>query len=601
MAHQHTVDVKAALKLLEMTNLVEIFRAQPELVYQFRHTLVVEAAYQSMLKTDRRILHQKVGEALEKENSDRIEEIAPVLGWHFSQSRDHQRALAYYSLSGDLADKRYAVQEAVSYYSEALRSAESLGQPADELYRKRGAMYEILGQLDQARDDYLKAIDYAQSRQDRPSVIRSLLDLGMLWAGSDYARTRVYYEQAIIQAYQDDNPVLLAQSLNSMGNWYINHEQPEHALAFHRKALEISEKEQDPRGIAETLDFLGMASAMSGDVIQGANYYTQAIEHFESLGDRKMLAHCLGTFTLCGNGTYQTQHLLGRQISLVDSARQLDLANQICEEIHWQSGKAYTAFLKGSVLGPLGEIGQAISVLNTGSRLAEEIHHRQWQTACHTITAQVYLDIFAYPMAHQHASIAEASAQEISSSFFTRISKSLKAWSCIHQGDFSAAERLLDEVLPSETPPHTLTERLAACVRAIAALGTKAPAECIAILETMYPKEIYTMESSEGCIPLLSLMFGEAMFAVGQKDTARVCLQGSADVSRSLHSKSIEWRAHRSLALLYRSTGEDGQSDQERSAAISILDQIARSIPEAAMSKAFLEQAHHSLQSGKFI
>jgi tetratricopeptide (TPR) repeat protein len=422
----------------------------------------------------------------------------------------------------------------------------------------------------------------------------------MLWAGSDYAKTRVYYEQAIVQAYLEDDLTHLAYALNSMGNWHINSEQPEQALTFHREALKVFEQEKDPRGIAETLDFLGMASSMAGDVVKGVDYYRQAIQHFESLDDRRMLAHCLATITLGGNGTYQSQHLLSQEASLEDNIRQLEQANQICEEIHWQSGKVYVAFLSGSSLGPLGEINRAISVLTAGIELAEEIHHRQWFTACHTVLAQVYLDIFAYAKAYEHASLAEAHAQEIASSFFTRISKSLKAQACLHQGDFAAAERLLDEVIPISSQPRTMTERQAVCVRAQIALAASKPDECIALLEKMYPKEIYTLESGDGVIPYLSMRYGEALFSLGQTDTAEKCLRGAVEASRKVRSKSIEWRAHRDLSRLYRSTHQFEPSDREKAAAITIVDQIAGTIPDPSMAKSFLEHAYNSLEEGNF-
>ena len=58
-----------ALGLAEAAGLVRIASVDPEPVYRFRHVLVQEAAYASLLKTDRRRLHREVGEAIEARGS----------------------------------------------------------------------------------------------------------------------------------------------------------------------------------------------------------------------------------------------------------------------------------------------------------------------------------------------------------------------------------------------------------------------------------------------------------------------------------------------------------------------------------------------------
>ena len=50
------------LSTLETAGLIRIASAEPELEYLFRHPLIREAAYASLLSTDRKRLHQAVGE-----------------------------------------------------------------------------------------------------------------------------------------------------------------------------------------------------------------------------------------------------------------------------------------------------------------------------------------------------------------------------------------------------------------------------------------------------------------------------------------------------------------------------------------------------------
>src|SRR5437667_12145179 len=136
-----------------------------------------------------------------------------------------------------------------------------------------------------------------------------MLDLGLLWAGRDYAQSGDYYQQALTLARTMDDPATLAHSLNRLGNWYLNVEQPYEALRCHQEALATFQALSDLRGKASTLDLLGMASLLSGDLMQSAVYYEQAIVLFREMDDRQRLPSSLATLLLSG-GNYQTETLV---------------------------------------------------------------------------------------------------------------------------------------------------------------------------------------------------------------------------------------------------------------------------------------------------
>ncbi|HEV8054343.1 MAG TPA: adenylate/guanylate cyclase domain-containing protein, partial [Candidatus Limnocylindrales bacterium] len=108
-----------ALGLAEAAGLVRFASPDPEPVYRFRHVLIQEAAYDSLLKTDRRRLHRQVGEALETRAGDRRDEIAAVLGLHFDRAGDVDRAIHYLQLAGRQAMRRQALAEARDLFDRA--------------------------------------------------------------------------------------------------------------------------------------------------------------------------------------------------------------------------------------------------------------------------------------------------------------------------------------------------------------------------------------------------------------------------------------------------------------------------------------------------
>jgi ABC-type transport system substrate-binding protein/class 3 adenylate cyclase len=92
--------------------------AAPE--YRFRHGLVQEVAYGTLLEAQRRELHLRVGEALVELHRDSPGEVYGLLARHFAEADEPQRASEYLLKAGDAARAGYAKQEAISLYRRAL-------------------------------------------------------------------------------------------------------------------------------------------------------------------------------------------------------------------------------------------------------------------------------------------------------------------------------------------------------------------------------------------------------------------------------------------------------------------------------------------------
>src|SRR5262245_13552756 len=109
-----SLQLASALGKLETSGLVWCVQSEPELEYLFRHALIQDAAYESMLRADRRTLHRAVGETLEGLYADQLDDIAAVLARHFVEAGDDGRALRYYSRAGDVAARAFANREAAA-------------------------------------------------------------------------------------------------------------------------------------------------------------------------------------------------------------------------------------------------------------------------------------------------------------------------------------------------------------------------------------------------------------------------------------------------------------------------------------------------------
>jgi tetratricopeptide (TPR) repeat protein len=113
------VSAREELGRLEAIGLIRIASLQPELEYLFRHALVQEAAYASLLKQDRRALHNAAAEAILAQHPDRDRELASVVALHFELAGENARAAAYLVMAGDHALERFANSEAIGFFSRA--------------------------------------------------------------------------------------------------------------------------------------------------------------------------------------------------------------------------------------------------------------------------------------------------------------------------------------------------------------------------------------------------------------------------------------------------------------------------------------------------
>src|SRR6188474_459779 len=104
-----------ALTKLENDRLIRLAATVPDLAYSFRHGLIQDAAYTTLLRAQRQAWHLATAEVLEAAylaNSDSsvgegdAAALPPVLAHHFTHAGENSRALHYLILSGDSAFNR---------------------------------------------------------------------------------------------------------------------------------------------------------------------------------------------------------------------------------------------------------------------------------------------------------------------------------------------------------------------------------------------------------------------------------------------------------------------------------------------------------------
>ena len=557
--------------------------------FAFRHALTRQAVYGQLLTRERKALHRLIAGTFEHLYASSIEAHLADLSSHFFEAGAWEQALEYGQRAGEQAQALYAPQAATLHFTRALDAARhaSLAPPA-RLYRARGLAYETLGDFERARADHETTLRLARAASDRHAEWQALLDLGFLWAGRNYARVGDYYQQALALARTLDDPAALAHSLNWLGNWHVNVEQPQKALHYHQEALATFHALSDLHGEASTLDLLGMASLLSGDLQQSSMYYEQAIDLFRTLDERWRLPNSLTSLMCCG-GYYDT----GTLVPAVDFAESLhkgELALKIASEIGRRSEEAFALIHIGMCLGPRGQYARALEVAQRGLAIAEEIEHRQWMSAGHRSLGALYLDLLELTEAQQQAEQALALAQEVGSQHWTRIASGFLAFVFLAQHDVTRAESLLNTVFGPDEPTQTAGQRLVWYARAELALARNDPQRTLHITDQLLATAVGL--TSESDIPHLAKLHAEALIKLKQVAEAETLLQQARAVALERELRPLLWRLDLTLGQLAHSQRRYEEAEQRFTTAQETLEELASSLPDEALQRRFLQHAH---------
>jgi predicted ATPase len=98
----------------------------PQATYRFKHALIQDAAYQSLLRSTRQQLHQRVAQALEAWFPETVEPQPELLAHHYTEAGLSGRAIPYWHRAGQRAVKRSANVEAIAHITRGLELLKTL-------------------------------------------------------------------------------------------------------------------------------------------------------------------------------------------------------------------------------------------------------------------------------------------------------------------------------------------------------------------------------------------------------------------------------------------------------------------------------------------
>jgi predicted ATPase len=274
--------------------------------YVFRHVLMSEAIYQTLLKRERSSLHGQVGEGIETLYPHLIEEQVELLARHFSWSDRTERALYYLIRAGKKSAASFVSEQAQQHFLQALlllpKTAHTQEQEWD-IHSGLGDVLTLLGDYHTANEHFMAALaicnnegdgSYARMSALHRKIARTLERQGMY----DQALKFLDDARQSLSVDSPDGKMEMAQVLNDTG--WINYRLgkfPE-AEQLLNNALSLVENSNELDAIASIYNRLGGLAYNQGDWNKTSEYLRKSIAIRDSIGDVVGLANSMNNLAL---------------------------------------------------------------------------------------------------------------------------------------------------------------------------------------------------------------------------------------------------------------------------------------------------------------
>ena len=227
------IAMNEALDQLSASGLVFRRGTPPEVSFLFKHALIQDAAYNTLLRAQRQELHTRIAAAMEKRLADGEAVRPELLAHHLTEAGRPEKAVSFWTAAGDRALGRAAHREASAFFGRALGGLvpqeeipETLAATVDLRRRLHQALYP-LGQLQQARANLVEAERTAERLDDAVRLSRVLSSqIYVLSATGDLAGAVAAGERALtLLAEWDDldaavnTRLMLARALYAAGRY----------------------------------------------------------------------------------------------------------------------------------------------------------------------------------------------------------------------------------------------------------------------------------------------------------------------------------------------------------------------------------------------
>jgi predicted ATPase len=198
----------------------------PQARYIFKHALVQDAAYQSLLKSKRQQYHQQIAQVLEGRFPETVETQPELLAHHYTEAGLTKQALPYWQQAGQKAIERSANLEAISHLTKGLEVLKTLPDTPERAQQELSLQIALGGPLmatkgytaPEVERVYTRAQELCRQVGETPQLFQVLYWLFSFYAvRTEYKTARELGEQFLSLAQSVQDPALLLPAHQALG------------------------------------------------------------------------------------------------------------------------------------------------------------------------------------------------------------------------------------------------------------------------------------------------------------------------------------------------------------------------------------------------
>jgi len=378
-------ELEAALALLEAADLISARGGPPQVTYTFKHALVQEAAYSTLLISRRQTLHKRIAEALQNKFAQ-IAEVQPELvAHHFTEAALTAQAIQWWERAALRAAARYANVEAVNQFNRALAL---LTQLADDATRRAREFELRIGLIEplyamhgysgtEVEQNYARLLELGQDLGETRQLLRIMWGrAGGALVRTDFARADEYVGSFLDLARQAGDATSVAQGVRISAMIATGNGELELARTRFLEVIETFERE----GTAATLgDYLtiprpttlaqySVAAQQLGRLDEADDLCARSLREARESGH-----HLTSCYAIC----------LCAMKSMVeqDTGTVLSLGEELVEIVnrhHVFYWECFTEGLLGWASAKTGELDKGLKRLQRGWEIRDRMQTRIW-------------------------------------------------------------------------------------------------------------------------------------------------------------------------------------------------------------------------------
>ena len=361
-------ELKSSLTNLQGQEFIYEKSLFPELEYIFKHALTQEVAYNSLLLKRRKEIHEKIGNAIEKLYTNRLEEYYELLAYHYARSDNREKAVEYLDWANQKAAKLNAMKEAKAYFEQVMKLLDSLPETKLNLEKRISLLvnqwlvftllyqlpeyYDLLsryeqtaidlgnqellgaffvgmgqcqwwvGKYDQAIQTLTKAAELCETAGH--SEYAGLAYTFMQWTHlckGDFGKVLTYKEEALRTIEQRFNLRVNVWALAAASWAYTYLGRWDEAVREGQEALRVAEEFSDNSLICFAASIISFALNSKGDLGQAIEYGELAVHKATTPAD-KVWAQGFLTWVRCRSGeAHRAIEVLAQIVSIQKAGR----------------------------------------------------------------------------------------------------------------------------------------------------------------------------------------------------------------------------------------------------------------------------------------